>query len=540
MERGELVAGRYELLKRLGRGGMGEVWAARDRVLHRDVAVKMLVLDEAVHADLPRRFEREAVAAAQINHPNVVALYDRGIHEDLWFLVMERVEGADLAAHMRDGEPVDTDRALAIAREICAALAAAHRAGVVHYDIKPHNVMITPDGAAKVVDFGIAGFLQAAFTLAASSQLAPAGTPQYGAPEQFLAERGDARSDLYALGSVLFALLAGRPPFTGHTSFAIMQRKLTEDAPHLDTLRPGLPPALTELVAALLEREPDRRPQSAEEVHERLGRLGTASAAPGTSAATTVTAPRSPKTTPPHTQRPPAHDGAFDISWTGREPITDYAPSRFDTSQSAVLRVVITLAVAVASFFGVSVTGGFDDGEDSYIWLIPNAVGILAAIWLFISLILLQMGVRANGRHRHALPNRAPWSLHVGPQGIVTTDGFRRTVTWDQVETVTTEVVVAPVPYAYRGLYVHFVDDAGGTPLRPAGWFYPDKAASGTVGRIPLCILGPLTEQEYDELTQALTRHAGARWRPELGHTPYLREGGAVRRPAGDDERRIA
>ncbi|MFC9760078.1 protein kinase [Streptomyces sp. NPDC056921] len=114
MERGELVAGRYELLKRLGRGGMGEVWAGRDRVLRRDVAVKMLVLDEAMHADLPRRFEREAVAAAQINHPNVVALYDRGIHEDLWFLVMERVEGTDLGEHIRDGEPMDPARALGI------------------------------------------------------------------------------------------------------------------------------------------------------------------------------------------------------------------------------------------------------------------------------------------------------------------------------------------------------------------------------------------------------------------------------------------
>ncbi|MFJ4774526.1 serine/threonine-protein kinase [Streptomyces uncialis] len=179
---------------------------------------------------------------------------------------------------------------LAIAGEICAALVAAHQAGVVHYDIKPHHVMITPDGAVKVVDFGIAGFLQTALTVASSSQLAPAGTPQYGAPEQFLTERGDARSDLYALGSVLFALLAGRPPFTGHTSFAIMQRKLCEDAPHLGTLRPDLPPALTGLVAELLAREPDRRPRTAEEVHEHLGRIRTALTAPGTSAVTTVTA----------------------------------------------------------------------------------------------------------------------------------------------------------------------------------------------------------------------------------------------------------
>ncbi|MFB7054144.1 serine/threonine-protein kinase [Streptomyces vinaceus] len=298
MERGELIAGRYELGNRLGRGGMGEVWAARDRVLRREVAVKMLVLDEAVHPDLPRRFEREAVAAAQINHPNVVGLYDRGVHEDRWFLVMERIKGTDLAEEIRRGEPVDPARALALAEGICAALVAAHRAGVVHYDIKPHNIMITPEGGIKVVDFGIAGFIRSSYTLGSSSQLAPAGTPEYGAPEQFLTEGGDARCDLYALGSVLFALLAGRPPFTGQTGFAIMQRKLSEDAPHLDTLRPGLPAALTGLVAELLDREPDRRPQTAQAVQERLSLLRTSE---GSSPGTTATATRLLGTLPPAT-----------------------------------------------------------------------------------------------------------------------------------------------------------------------------------------------------------------------------------------------
>ncbi|OIJ98367.1 serine/threonine-protein kinase [Streptomyces colonosanans] len=181
MERGELIAGRYELVKRLGRGGMGDVWAGRDRTLHRDVAIKLLVLDGAAHEDLPRRFEREAVAAAQINHPNVVALHDRGVHEDLLFLVMERVAGATLTEYIRSDGPMAPSHALAIAEEICAALIAAHQAGVVHYDIKPHNVMLTPGRQVKVVDFGIAGFLQTAFTLAGSSQLTPAGTPEYGA-----------------------------------------------------------------------------------------------------------------------------------------------------------------------------------------------------------------------------------------------------------------------------------------------------------------------------------------------------------------------
>ncbi|MFE6739239.1 serine/threonine-protein kinase [Streptomyces tubercidicus] len=241
-----MIAGRYELVKRLGRGGMGEVWAGRDRTLHRDVAIKILVPGNPALQELSWRFEREAVAAAQISHPNVVAHYDRGVHEDVLFLVMEKVEGATLSEHIRDKSPMDPTSALTIAQGICAAFIAAHRAGVIHYDIKPHNVMLAADGQVKVVDFGIAGFIQTAFTLARSSQLTPAGTIEYGAPEQFLSERGDERSDLYALGSVLFAMLTGRAPFTGQfNAMAILRRKLDEDAPRIDSLRLDLSPALT-------------------------------------------------------------------------------------------------------------------------------------------------------------------------------------------------------------------------------------------------------------------------------------------------------
>ncbi|WP_406148719.1 serine/threonine-protein kinase [Streptomyces sp. NBC_01012] len=272
METGQLLAGRYELIKRLGRGGMGEVWAGRDRDLHRDVALKLLVLDGDALPDLPKRFDREAVAAAQVNHPNVVALYDRGIHEDVLFIVMEKVDGITLTERIRQEQQMSARRALAIATDICAALIAAHRSGVIHYDIKPHNVMLTVEQQVKVVDFGIAGFVQAAFSVARSSQLAPAGTPEYGAPEQFLSERGDERSDLYALGGVLFALLTGRAPFTGHSAMAVMRRKLDTNAPRLDTLRPDLPAEVTSLVAELLDRFPERRPGSARLVHERLSR----------------------------------------------------------------------------------------------------------------------------------------------------------------------------------------------------------------------------------------------------------------------------
>ncbi|MER7765747.1 serine/threonine-protein kinase [Kitasatospora sp. NPDC096140] len=302
MKSGELVAGRYELTRRLGRGGMGEVWSARDRTLHRDVALKTLVLDAATVAELPLRFEREAVAVAQINHPNVVAVYDRGMHEDVVFLVMEQVDGGNLAELVRARGTLDLVLGLDIAEAVCAALAAAHRARIIHYDIKPQNVMLTRGGRVKVVDFGIAGLSLTVSALARSSELSPAGTPEYGAPEQFLTERGDERSDLYALGGVLFAVFAGRPPFSGHNALAIVRRKLDEPAPRLDTVRPGLPRPLVDLVADLLERDPARRPQTAQEVHGRLRALRVA--------AGSGTTPAPPPRGPGHPNAPGRPDGS--------------------------------------------------------------------------------------------------------------------------------------------------------------------------------------------------------------------------------------
>ena len=273
MQRGELFAGRYEIITRLGRGGMGEVWSARDRNLRRDVAVKLLFLDDAGAGDAVRRFEREAVAAAQISHPNVAVVYDRGVQDGVLFLVMERIDGTTLSQTLRDGTALPVPEALRIAARICDALLAAHKAGVIHYDIKPHNVMLAADGTVKVVDFGIAGFVHSQFTVARTSQLAPAGTPEFGAPEQFLDERGDERSDLYALGGVLFFMLTGRPPFQGRNGIAVMLRKRDEPAPRIDELTPNVPQALTELVVELLERDAARRPQTAAEVSARLAAI---------------------------------------------------------------------------------------------------------------------------------------------------------------------------------------------------------------------------------------------------------------------------
>ncbi|WP_432075746.1 serine/threonine-protein kinase [Streptomyces wuyuanensis] len=501
VERGELIAGRYELLQRLGRGGMGEVWAARDRTLHRDVAVKLLDLHGVVHPELPQRFEREAVAAAQINHPNVVALYDRGVHEDKLFLVMEKVEGATLTELIHAERPVSLARALEIADEICTALAAAHRAQVIHYDIKPHNVMLTPDGQVKVVDFGIAGFIQTTFTVARSSQLTPAGTPEYGAPEQFLTERGDARSDLYALGGVLFALLTRQPPFTGHNGLAVMRRKLDEEAPRIDTLRPDLPPTVTELVADLLQRDPDRRPQTARQVQERLQQLQEDLGGPRkentsgmqTTAVHVATLPMDP-------QQPPRSEGPFTISWTGKEPVSAYANVR-PIRARIVWYSFVMAASLVGCFICLAKASGLGVPEGEGWWI----TGMLCGLIAFATVIpLLGNTLKGNG-----------WSLKVGPPGIRITSGSEiHEYPWSQVQAFAIkEVVGSGTDYrATAGLHIEFVKEAKPrTHPRPPGWPYGHY--SDTVrarvrdGLVPTCVLGPITDQQQAALREALDQY---------------------------------
>lgn len=545
MERGETIAGRYELVKRLGRGAMGEVWAGRDGILHRDVAIKVLIPDSAAFQELSWRFEREAVAAAQISHPNVVALYDRGVHEDVLFLVMEKVEGATLAEHIRDRRPMGLTRALMIAQEICAALIAAHRAGVIHYDIKPGNVMLTPDGQVKVVDFGIAGFIQTAFALVRSSQLTPAGTVEYGAPEQFLHERGDERSDLYALGSVLFTLLAGQPPFTGHNIMAILRRKLDEDAPRVDSLRPHLPPALTTLVAELLDRDPARRPSSARQAQERISRLRTALASDGGAAeprevllakaagvmkalladkATlpevpparpVLRPPQAPARTGVQTRRGTGSSQPFHMSWTGTEPPATYAVSRDADERLSWLWSVLWSALAAAGIYFPRQHPRSDDSP----WGLIFAVGIISApiaVLCILQVVLDMFNLAKEARRRS--PEKPAWTLHVGPQYIVTAGANgRREFAWDQIQSVTIEEIKGSSPYRYTGVVVQLAPGVGLPPKTPpAGWPHPEPNTITVLanGRVPVCVLGPMTGQQRIGLTEALARYGDGQWRP--------------------------
>jgi serine/threonine-protein kinase len=297
-DRGRTLAGRYELEEVIGRGGMGTVYRAVDLVLRRPVAVKMLPGTPADQDPTNvARFEREARAAAKLSHPAVVAVYDAGADATSRYLVMELISGRSLEAILHDEGPLDPGRAAGIAARVADALAAAHAAGIVHRDIKPANVMVDKDGSVKVLDFGIARAIGGTTLTQTTSVL---GTAAYMSPEQALGEPADERSDVYALGCVLYALLAGHPPFTGDAAAAMLHQHANVAPRALRTENGRVPPELEALVMQMLAKAPGDRPQSAAQVRDRLaGRPATATTQMPTAPtrpqpATAVTRPRPP------------------------------------------------------------------------------------------------------------------------------------------------------------------------------------------------------------------------------------------------------
>ena len=263
---------RYEIFRRLARGGMAEVLLARDRVLDRPVAVKELVPEFATDPNFVERFRREAQAAASLTHANVVGVYDWGSQDGTYFIVMEYVDGPSLSQVIRSDGPLHPRRAAEIAAEVADGLGFAHARGVVHRDIKPGNVLLTKSGQAKVTDVGIARALSSPaedLTQAGSVM----GTATYFSPEQAQGLSVDGRSDLYSLGVVLYEMLTGRPPFTGETPLAISYRHV-QDAPEPPSTHiSGLPRGLEAIIMKLLAKKPDDRYSSAQDLRLDLNRF---------------------------------------------------------------------------------------------------------------------------------------------------------------------------------------------------------------------------------------------------------------------------
>ncbi|MFF3020097.1 WD40 repeat domain-containing serine/threonine protein kinase [Streptomyces sp. NPDC057939] len=262
MRAGEHFSGRYRLDARLGHGGIGEVWRAYDVDLGRPVAVKVLLEFDAPD-ELLRRFRREAAIGARLQHPGITVVHDIGHHENRLFIVMELLEGEDLAhrlARSPGGLPVA--EALELALQATEALSAAHARKVVHRDLKPANLFLLTDGRLKICDFGIARTADATGGLTLTGR--PFGTPSYMAPEQWRGEHVDARCDLYALGCVLHALLTGDSPFPAtEQPWALMRQHLEEVPPGLRTVRADVPVGIETLVSSLLAKDPAGRPDAA-------------------------------------------------------------------------------------------------------------------------------------------------------------------------------------------------------------------------------------------------------------------------------------
>ena len=265
-----VLGGRYEVEEELGRGGMAKVYRGTDTVLGRPVAVKILAPQFTDDPSFVNRFRREAQAAARLNHPNLVSVYDTGSDDGVHFIVMEYVEGRTLADYLAGGGRIMPQRAIEIAEAVSQALTAAHAQGVIHRDIKPGNIMITPSGDVKVADFGIARVIAGAETIAQTA--AVLGTAAYLSPEQAQGQPVDQRSDLYSLGCVLYEMVAGRPPFTGDSPVAVASKQVLEQPVPPSKLNPDVSPQLDAVIMRTLAKNPANRYGSAEEFRQDLER----------------------------------------------------------------------------------------------------------------------------------------------------------------------------------------------------------------------------------------------------------------------------
>ncbi|MDJ0460455.1 serine/threonine-protein kinase [Streptomyces sp. H27-C3] len=270
---GRIIAGRYELATVIGQGGMGQVWTAYDQRLDRRVAVKLLRPDRMAAAtaaeDMRRRFVRECRVTAQVDHPGLVTVHDAGSDSDDLYLVMQYVDGIDLADHIAKHDPYPWQWAVAAAAQLCAVLSAVHAVPIVHRDLKPRNIMVKPDGTLTVLDLGVASVIDTDTTRLTHTG-SPIGSPAYMAPEQAMGGAVGPYTDLYALGVVLHELLSGNVPFAGSTVLGVLHRHLYEAPVPVRQLRPEIPQPLEALVLRLLAKDPQHRPASAQVVYESL------------------------------------------------------------------------------------------------------------------------------------------------------------------------------------------------------------------------------------------------------------------------------
>src|ERR1700761_3267387 len=269
---GAIVDNRYKVLSRLGAGGMADVFLAEDQQLGRKIALKLLHRRFAADPDFVERFRREAQAAAGLQHPNVVSVYDRGSFDGTYYIAMEYLPGRSLKQLIRQEAPLDPVRTIDITIQILKAARFAHRRGIIHRDLKPHNVIIDEADHAKVTDFGIARAGASDMTETGSIM----GTAQYLSPEQAQGHAVSAGSDLYSIGVVLYEMLTGRVPFDAESAVTIALKHVSEAPPPMSAINPSVPPELEQVVMWALNKNPVDRPANADQFITALEQARTA------------------------------------------------------------------------------------------------------------------------------------------------------------------------------------------------------------------------------------------------------------------------
>ncbi len=268
-----IVNDRYEIGKRIGRGGMAEIFQARDILLDRPVAIKVLFPEFATDPAFVERFRREAQAAANLNHPNIVGVYDWGKVNNTYYIAMEYVNGRTLADILKQSGTLTPMQVCDVISEVAAALTSAHQNGVIHRDIKPGNILVSTTGQVKVADFGIARALGSGVEQGLTQTGAVMGTATYFSPEQAQGASTDQRSDIYSLGVVMYEMLSGGAPFTGENAVAIAYKQVHEQATPLNQRLASVPAEVAAIVAKCMEKSPDDRYSSAEQVRDELRRF---------------------------------------------------------------------------------------------------------------------------------------------------------------------------------------------------------------------------------------------------------------------------
>ncbi|MBI4761920.1 MAG: serine/threonine protein kinase [Chloroflexi bacterium] len=282
MEEGAVLNNRYQLLERIGTGGMADVFRARDLMLERTVAIKILHEHYSAEHGFQERFKMEARAAANLSHPNIVTVHDFGFDHDQLYIVMEHIPGKDLKTVLRQRGRYPVEEAIPLIVQACAGIGYAHRAGLVHCDVKPHNMIVTPDGRLKVTDFGIARALSTIMPGERADVVW--GSPQYFSPEQAAGEAPSPASDVYSLGIVLYEMITGALPFNAPTSQELARLHLESHPIPPREYVPDIPPALEEIILKVLSKEPSARYRTADQLGRVLLRFGTQRETPPTPA----------------------------------------------------------------------------------------------------------------------------------------------------------------------------------------------------------------------------------------------------------------